>query len=326
MRKLYTFILMITVSAIGIAQTYVTDRFSIDNSRFDIYQNIEADSHINGNSLKGTGIDNAVEFNDWSEMLIVLVPDLAPNGWIMQTGNPAAHQSTDAYIGTYAMHIETGVIGESLSAGFAIPGKLSFSFTTFSVVSTQGEAYTERPISMSFALKGTLLNNDTAVVVFQSTKDGALVGAGGYLLGPEDMSNDEYNVYEASISYQNALTPDTVMIIATSGAVGVFSDGDIGTLTEGSFIMLDNIILNFESTNIVTGEKGSLEIFPNPANETITISGIGLFDVTIFNSIGEIVYNNRNIDQNISVDIRNFAPGNYIVNTGDEQIKFTIIK
>jgi hypothetical protein len=133
-----------------IAQTYVSNKFDIDQSRFDIYQSIEADSHYTNNDFKGAGITNAVEFNEWSQMLIILVPDLAPNWMDNANWKPFGSSSTDAYIGTYAMHIETGIIGEELSAGFAIPGKLTFDFMSFSVVTTQGEDYTERPASMSF--------------------------------------------------------------------------------------------------------------------------------------------------------------------------------
>jgi hypothetical protein len=59
-------------------------------------------------------------------------------------------------------------------------------------------------------------------------------------------------------------------------------------------------------------ELHSFRLYPNPANTTITISGIEDGEVKIFNTIGERLYSGK-LEQDTQVDIKRFDAGLYLV-------------
>lgn len=69
-------------------------------------------------------------------------------------------------------------------------------------------------------------------------------------------------------------------------------------------------------TDIAAIDFTNLQLFPNPANDVLTISNQSpIKTIVIYNSLGQIVYNStfENNNTNIKVDINSLNEGNYIV-------------
>ena len=72
-----------------------------------------------------------------------------------------------------------------------------------------------------------------------------------------------------------------------------------------------------------------IEIFPNPANSYITIKAIEFINkLQIINIIGEVIYETRTIDKQVTISTEKFSPGCYVVNaysnSGISQKKFIV--
>lgn len=254
-----TLLCTVVIMSITYAQNYDYKNLQINpfvlNKIHEIQNSVEFDipKPPNESLTKGTGINNAVEFNNWGEMFPVFFPYLVPSGWMMLTANTAAHRHDQAYIGEYAMYIETGFIAEleEFMGGVALVGMLQFVMGWPPFTQIVGEDYSERPSMMNFQIKGELLENDTAVLLFESYLGSEVVGFGGLFIGPGDIMINEYSGYSFPISYENELIPDSAIIYVVSAATGLFVDPgtqepiDIGTVTEGSFIVVDHITFSF---------------------------------------------------------------------------------
>ncbi len=237
--------------------------------------------------LRGTGIDNA-DFEAWNSDAAGYGLGDMPNGWFMTTGNPDDQQNADAQNGDYAMHVESNVttiaaIGwtDTLVGGTAFIGALSGT----SIV--QGEPYTNRLVSMSFYAKGELESNDTALVIMQLFKEGDYVGGAGLNLGAADLSTS-YQEFSATFEYESTQVPDSAMIIVSSTGVGVFTGMEIGTLTAGSYIDVDN--MTFEVEDITdpladltptSWDAGDVEISTSTTSGDFTLTNAGVGTLTV---------------------------------------------
>lgn len=331
MKKLSTFLISLMIVGFIFAQEYDLRNFRV--SGFDHYTIYEMTENIQVSTLRGTGIDNAVEFNNWSAHIPFLADDLRPNGWILQSGNPDANRSEDSYIGSYAMHVETGYIEnpqtgvEELFGGLALVGDVAIDWGQMAAVVTQGEPYTERPSSMTFYIKGELLDNDTAIVLFQSSLNTELIGLGGVFLGSGDVSGD-YIGYTVPIDYENENIPDSAMIVVASAASGMFLDPDtnepmeIGTVTDGSYIIVDHITFNFTSPvefRVENTEGDEIE------GAHISIFDAGTTDLVeemLSDSDGEASFNlgDGNFDYLVTLEGYIDGTGTFTAETQDETI------
>lgn len=97
-------------------------------------------------------------------------------------------------------------------------------------------------------------------------------------------------------------------------------------------ITKDSIFVKGYTESVLThNEKYGINVYPNPTNGIITISGTTASAITtlqIYNAVGTIVYqiplksNNKHI--NASIDIRNLPSGFYLLKTSDEKNVQTI--
>lgn len=277
------------------------------------------------NSEKGTGIDNAATFANWSQHIPFLWSDLRPNGWIVLSGNPSANQSTGAYTGQYCLHVESNVttnvilgLNDTLIGGFAIVGSVSMNGLV------QGEVYTQTPNRMRFYAKGNMLNQDSAIVMFQSWKAGQVVAAGGFILGANDLTN-QWQEFVAPLEILQAYAPDSAVLVVTSSGVGVFSDGDIGTLTAGSYIKVDAFSLYTENQTSINNEiASSIVLYPNPASDIVNVVNAKGNSITITNISGAVVKYIESASENESIDVSNLSAGTYVVKVNNKVQKINI--
>jgi hypothetical protein len=243
----------------------------------------------NKSGFRGDGIDN-VSFETWHTDYQAYGFGEMPFGYTMITGNVAVQKSTDANAGTYAMRVENGVISnpvlgwtDTLVGGLAISSQgLLFGDPMF-------QPYTERPTSITFWAKGQLNGNDTALVVFQMTDDGEFVGGTMGMIGPDELTTT-YQEFTFAFEYDLPNLPDSAAIIVTSSGVGVFTGFDIGTLTAGSYIIIDNISYEYEvltepaaSCTPLVWNAGGVDVSSNTTSETFTLTNIGAGTLTVSN-------------------------------------------
>ena len=63
----------------------------------------------------------------------------------------------------------------------------------------------------------------------------------------------------------------------------------------------------------VCEEDNNVEVYPNPANETLSIVGDNLREVILYNVVGQPVYRTRETDGTLLIHTSQFAPGIYTV-------------
>ncbi len=104
------------------------------------------------------------------------------------------------------------------------------------------------------------------------------------------------------------------------------AEGHLPSSAEVIVVLLDDINLDIEltstSTGLQTSFSGSIEVFPNPASESIIIKYEGIIkNISITNSLGMLMYlSDENNKQQLNVDVSGFDEGVYFIFM-DGQIK-----
>ena len=75
-------------------------------------------------------------------------------------------------------------------------------------------------------------------------------------------------------------------------------------------------------TDVVEAEGNAISIYPNPASETITIEGIDVENVKVYNLLGQLV---ETMESTQRIDVSNYTSGIYtMVINGSETVRFTV--
>jgi len=72
-------------------------------------------------------------------------------------------------------------------------------------------------------------------------------------------------------------------------------------------------IMDCIPTQSKTIEKNDIIIYPNPAKEYVNIKGNNISEIIIYNINSQIIYKNNIIDDNISIDLKHYNKGVYII-------------
>lgn len=82
---------------------------------------------------------------------------------------------------------------------------------------------------------------------------------------------------------------------------------------------------------VVSAEENSdafeVSVYPNPASEFIVVKTEGNFDLEIYNSLGQLVYSEKNLSSNSQIEISNFDSGNYflVIHNGYDYITKKVV-
>ncbi len=89
---------------------------------------------------------------------------------------------------------------------------------------------------------------------------------------------------------------------------------------------IDNIMIDNTNININDKVMNSISIYPNPANNVLTVANAESSNIRIFNMLGEEVANINNESSNQTIDISSLANGTYFVKVGAKTFKFNVVK
>ncbi|MRS05932.1 T9SS type A sorting domain-containing protein, partial [bacterium] len=83
---------------------------------------------------------------------------------------------------------------------------------------------------------------------------------------------------------------------------------------------IDNVCFQESTVGIETPvAKSEIQLFPNPADQFMTISSSeNLQSVRIFNSVGQVVFQDKMDSQSIQVNVQSYKPGLYTVQVTTE--------
>ncbi|MDI9535712.1 MAG: T9SS type A sorting domain-containing protein, partial [Bacteroidota bacterium] len=67
-------------------------------------------------------------------------------------------------------------------------------------------------------------------------------------------------------------------------------------------------------------------VYPNPANDFVTVANAENANIVIVNMLGEVVANVNNASSNQNIDISKLANGTYFVKVDGEVFKINVVK
>ncbi|MFO7879660.1 MAG: choice-of-anchor J domain-containing protein, partial [Bacteroidales bacterium] len=131
---------------------------------------------------------------------------------------------------------------------------------------------------------------DTSIVIFELYNNGAYVGGFTEMYGDADISTT-WEEKTVTLNYEETLTPDSAAMFVTSTGVGVFNGVDIGTLTAGSYVDIDNMTFHVaEATEPIASvspevySAGGVEISTTATSGVFTLTNIGVGTLTVSSS------------------------------------------
>jgi hypothetical protein len=262
-----------------------------------------------------------------------------PTGWISENelmilGNPqSAFKETTAanvHSGTSSLKLVTVTMTAPVSGlpnpiGLAAPGSLSGFKPKF------GMKYTARPASVDFWYKYTPVATDSAefLVLLWNSTTGDTIAFGYKKMGATTGSS--FTSKSVALTYNPAFStefPDSMGL--TFSATKLFNSNysfcsNCGTA--GSTLWVDDVM--FSGSNGIHEHLGSegITLFPNPANEFVTISVDALndaFSITTYDMTGRAVcttplaLSNNGMNRKAgSINTSNLAPGLYTYSVTD---------
>lgn len=123
-----------------------------------------------------------------------------------------------------------------------------------------------------------------------------------------------YTLFQVPIAYRVPnVFPDSITIVLQPSK---FKSGMGFCPTSGwcSFLTVDNFNLSFTTGTTAVPDQPVYRIYPNPASEGLTVSGDILNEsLTIFNTLGELVYAGRASQNPTLLDIRHLKSGLYFL-------------
>ncbi|HXD91920.1 MAG TPA: T9SS type A sorting domain-containing protein, partial [Bacteroidia bacterium] len=111
--------------------------------------------------------------------------------------------------------------------------------------------------------------------------------------------------------------PDSMQLSFTSSTKAVGNG-----IPTGGMLYIDDVNMNFSATGLETFNTATFNVFPNPANNKITIQASAeLGIITIYNCLGETVMQTKSLNNKEQVDISKFSAGIYTIQTQNRFIK-----
>ncbi|MEI6524362.1 MAG: T9SS type A sorting domain-containing protein [Bacteroidota bacterium] len=236
-----------------------------------------------------------------------------PEAW---DGRPSASKSTDMHSGNYAIKFETATFTNPQTSTLdTLPGVANTGMpgTGPGLPGIRGFASNARPDSLTGWYKYSPVGLDSFVVRVVISKWNSTNNS------RDEISNvtffgsaaNNYTRFSFPIHYLNNEIPDTIIVELINTLVQ-----PPGILTPGTILLIDDLAFVGNVPNSVSkvNKEDQLKCFPNPANESITISNLSSTNIVLMNQIGKTikVINTNNLNS-IKLDVSEFDNGIYFI-------------
>ena len=252
------------------------------------------------------------DFEEW-ETHILGYED--PIGWT--NPNPAlaaslgiltVYPSDDAAHGNFSVFLETRDTLVYIIPGLVTLGEFVINFITATATVEGGIPFTDKPIALKGSYKSYPAEDDFGMVIVQFTKYNSSKGirdtiASGVMTFPNTV--DTWTNFSIPIEFNTEDDPDTMNIIAVSSNMA-------SPKADGS-MYIDNLVFEYEAGINDMEQLVKANIFPNPANERISISFEKELngDIKVFSNDGQLVFSTAINGANHQMDVSGLASGNY---------------
>ena len=254
---------------------------------------------------------------------------LVPQFWISKdvsacSTNPsytaaALTRTTDSYTGQYAALFQTAVVGNDTVNGalYSCDSLANIAGNTnYVYVPSKGFPISTKPSFLKMYLKLLGVGNDGAELNVCFTKWNTVlnkrdtVGYNHGLLTSYSFSS--YWQFSMPLQYTLAVFPDTVSI-----AISIAPHSLSGVTHIGTKLYLDDLMFSNTPPSGINqiSENTQLNIYPNPANNLITIDANDVVEVKLFDVVGKQITSTQ---QN-QIDVSNFNNGVYFIQVQTKQ-------
>lgn len=225
-------------------------------------------------------------------------------------------KSTDKYMGTYALKLESKDDGSGfIDAGGIMLGDMSSP--------NLGMPFNRKIDTLTGYYKYATSGNDSGVISVVAI-DGNGMPMSGYISHKLSAVNS-YTYFEIPISSTN--TPARLV-------VDIASSNYSGTPVDGSTLFIDDLMLKNSPTSIGNVKRSlSFTVYPNPAKEILSVKlheGITEpIEVAIYDMAGRVLYNNSfAASDQINIPVSTFTPGiyQYNITSGDRNANGKFVK
>ena len=246
----------------------------------------------------------------------------SPNSWaslnvFTAVGGPASvFQTTVAYSGTYACKMVTADYKGTTyypstlqdTASLCGVGTISIANQSFSY----GFTFTSKPAYLDFYAKYTPNGTDTAwVVTWLQKRTGSVVDTIAYAAWPIT-AQATYTFQHVPLIYNiamNGISPDTAAIVLSAS-------GDVKP-KKGSIFYADDFAFTGTSTSGIVDagkSKETIRVFPNPTSDRVVVNTLSADarEVLIYNITGALVGTYPILNNEASINVKNFPAGLYI--------------
>jgi len=231
------------------------------------------------------------------------------------TFNPVFQEISDVQSGNSCVKLETiekDVSGDMVKvAGLITLGNFDINLSTRRAIVNGGIPFSKRPSLLSGYYKYSTSGLDSCIMsIFltkfnQDTKVSDTLGIGLFT----SSNQSEWTLFEAPINYSSSEDPDSMNIVILSSDTSIFD--------AGSTLYVDNIFLDITSNVSPVILENEIIIFPNPAQEILTINlksyNFESVNYSLINATGQIILYSKFHSQEELIDISKLDPGMYFV-------------
>ncbi len=227
-------------------------------------------------------------FESWNDTIIE-----SPDDWYAMN----YLKSNDAYEGSHA--IELYVTERTDGDGDLDTNSGFFSNADYFSGEEKGTPYVMQPQALSVWVDYEPSGSDEGNVAISFYKSGSYIAGGSYAIDA------------ATNGYTEVIIPTTFSMAPDSFTVTVYAGNNPGTL-----LRVDDMDLtdNPTSSTEITASKFSL--YPNPANETITLSSKGS-EFKVYDVLGSLVLSQSITSTKTQISLNEFQSGIYMVSVLD---------
>lgn len=163
----------------------------------------------------------------------------------------------------------------------------------------------------------------TSQAIFNDLMNNGQLDINKYALHSDTIKNNilaNPSLYPNIITLPSLLQTEALNQIAASNAEHKFySDYNFETLD-----FFNNLCSPTTGINDIYFEKKNLNVYPNPTNSQIKLDlQVGRHNISIFNNLGQKVYNLNNVSGSTTIDISGFCNGIYFIQATVDKTIFT---